>query len=300
MSNNKRIRGQLYSFKKKLVLTGALLVASSSFSGVSAQNNTTQDKQQNKQENVVSKKQKGNSYCNLSGKVWDMYRLAYSDGAFFNTVHKENTQKCRDFFEKHPDIKQICQNADEAIGGTIRGPRSIDVAERSYQDLRGELNKKLSQNIINEIDGIGDVKALADNENTTDMVWRMYTYVSTHGGVGKQNPSADFFKKYPELYEVCEDAGLAMKNIEIPLERTTYSDVMHYNLKSDKPFNMSDDDLEARNFDELVNYTLHKIVKNKGGSEKQIRRDAEDVKVPDASKQTGKYKSVSNAFINGF
>ena len=155
-----------------------------------------------------------------------MYRLIYNDGNFLNPFNESETDKCQKFFEGHPKIKKICQKADEAIGGPIRGPRTVNAAGRYYPNLRSELDKEMSSKAIKQLDAIGEKKLNFDDENVADMAWRMYTYVSTHGGTNKKNPSADFFKKYPKLYQVCQDASIALKDISMPLERTTYSDVL--------------------------------------------------------------------------
>lgn len=295
---------RLKNLKHRLMLTGALFVASSTFSGVSAQNSVDQDKQQNKQEEVISKEKEGVSYCNLVDKLWDMYRLVYADGTFFNSLDYIDGDKCQDFFKKYPEIKNICQNADRGIGGKIRGPRTLSVAEIHFPNLRSELNQKLSSNIIQEIDSIGNIKKNMDDENITDKIWRMYTYVTTHGGVDKKNSSADFFKKYPEFYQVCHDAGVAMNDAKIPLERTTYSDVMYYNLKSDNPFNMSKKDWlrlqGVDDFDGLIDKVLYEITEDRKINEGKIISDIENIKVPNAGSKINNSKRNGNTYMLGY
>lgn len=302
MPNDNKIK----KLRNKLLLTGALMLATSHFSEASAQNTSGQDKKQNTPENVVSQNKFGVSYCNLVNKLWNMYRLAYTDGGFINPLDKSDTDKCQKFFEANPDIKKICQNADEAIGGPIRGPRTVDTAERYYPNLRSELDKKMSPSAIQGIDGVGSVKINIDEENVGDMVWRMYTYVATHGGINKKNSSADFFKKYPEFYEGCQDAAKAMKDITTPLERTSYSDIMYFNLKSDNPFNTSESKWkiskyrDIKDFDTLIDNITYVIVENRDINERQIRRDAEDVQVPDAAPQNNNAKGKGNTYVLGY
>ncbi len=84
-----------------------------------------------------------------------MYRLIYTDGNFFNPFNESETDKCQKFFEGHPKIKKICQKADEAIGGPIRGPRTVNAARRYYPNLRSELDKEMSPKAIKQLDAIG-------------------------------------------------------------------------------------------------------------------------------------------------
>ncbi|MBR6356105.1 MAG: hypothetical protein IKR92_04540 [Alphaproteobacteria bacterium] len=291
---------------RNVLLTGALMLATSSVSEASAQNNSVQDKKQNTPENVVSKRQKGISYANLVNKLWNMYRLVYTDGEFLNPFGKNDIDKCQKLFETNPKIKEICQNADEAIGGPIRGPRTLNAAERYYPNLRSDLDKEMSSKVIKQIDAVGEKKLNLDDENVGDMVWRMYTYVTTHGGTDKKNPSADFFKKYPEFYEGCQDAAKAMKDITTPLERTSYSDIMYFNLKSDNPFNTSESKWkiskyrDIKDFDTLIDNITYVIVENRDINERQIRRDAEDVQVPDAAPQNNNAKGKGNTYVLGY
>ncbi len=299
-----KTKEKLDTLRKKILLTGAFVVAGASFSGASAQESTVQNNQPNKQENTIPHEQNKTSYCNLANKVWNMYRLAYTDGNFLNTIDVEETEKCKAFFERHPVIKQFCQDADKAIGGTIRGPRTMNAAERKNPDFRDQLNKTFSQDVIQEIDGIGSIKIACDEEYVADKIWHMYTYVATHGGTDKQNQCANFFKKYPEIYGICKDFGIAMNNTVLPLERSTYEDVMYYNMRMRKETGRERRDWTGKerkdwrykDLDEVIELTMYEIAENRKITEKQIQHDIEKTNVPNNSQQGNDSKIKYNAF----
>lgn len=264
------------------LLAGALLATQPA----SAQNSSAK---QNAQELLASQKHPGQAYINLASKVWEMYQLSIGG---FSHIDSGEKQKCHDFFEQNRQIRDLCQQTDEKIGA-IRGPHTINSAEKANPQYRDDLYAMLADGTIRSIDGVGDVKADVDQEETSDIVWRMYTYVATHGGLRQKNNCSDFFKKYPELYDVCQTASVALDG-KISLERSTYSDIMHYNIKNDQKINQEDWNKrwDVKDFDERVDLAISAIKYNTGISKREMETEIRDIKIPD-------HPSSSNTLVLG-
>ena len=293
MENNKFLDkfSEMLAKKARNAAFKALLVtATTSLSARALAQNTDipQGKPVDTTENVVSQKEPGSAYCNLAYKVLDMYKSAYKNSKSLSTVEDTEAQKCRNFFGSHPDIKAICEKAEQACGRAILSMRNVD---NQYMLFRNDLNKKLSPDVVKEIDKIGRIKMYQEDEQIADKAWRMYTHVATNGGVEKNNESANFFKKYPEIYNACQNAGEVMKQIGIPLERTTYSDVQYYNHYDRNPYK------GCMSFDEVIGKELKEISEKRGISENEVKNDAQKIKVYGSVQQGGNvYTSWANSY----
>lgn len=239
---------------------------------VNAQNSYSQDTSKENTENVVNKKNEGKSYANLAIKVWSMY-VGYE--GLFASYNESEKEKCEHFFEKHKNIKKYLDEINQKIGN-IRGPKTVNVVRDVDPEYIDKLYKMLTPDAVKEMDGIRGAHPHVDNEKTEDIIWRMYTYTATHGGLSKKNDCTEFFNKYPELYDVCEDAAKNLKNKPyINLERTTYTDIMYYN-----------EEWKSQDFDRRIGYAMYMIGKDRDISTREITRDAQDINIPEASQAT--------------
>ena len=278
------IKEKISRIKRNLVLAGAF-----SFSVLSASQQaeakgfTPQDGGGFDTEDVKSVETSSSSYCDLACKVWDMYRAATSDmfGSFEN---EDLNNMSKEFFNNNKEIAQICKQARKEIG-TIRGPATYSALEDSYPQFKAEINKRLSNKEIAEIDKIGETKLHSESAKDVDVIWRLYTYTATHGGVNKNNECANFFKKYPEFYNFCEKQAEYVKNIGIPLERTTCEDLVYYKAGGE---NLTrETNFETKRKLNLLNYEIidvsDEVSHRTNVRESIIFQEARNIKVPDAS-----------------
>lgn len=250
----------------------------------------------------------GQSYANLPEKVFDMYlatKNIYREGSAIPSYDTKDemsiADQCREFFAKHPDLENICENAYDKLElhlskpdrqgkmmltGVGRSKYSMRQMDAEIPSFHNEVfaalvpaNKRAPLSVVKEVDQIGDLRVSYGREEMADIILNLYQN-SGHNGLNKEE-CTKFFEKYPELEEVCkkalegaiENAGDSIKRTVANrftytvADRFTYRDIMHYNGW----------DNGSRSFDERIADTINNITKSRKLALDEVEQDAKSI-----------------------